>query len=174
MAEKYTKDTLSKWFESKAMSVSAGAARNTIFGVNVRKRDFGVTGNLYFFRYEAKGKEILPMWDKYPLAVILERKPDGFLGLNLHYLSGSQRSSLLGLVDKYKEEYKMKMSVTTGTSVNWINLMQYADMVGMESLPPRALKRYLFTQCRSKFIEIYPDEYDKAIQLPIEQWVIKR
>lgn len=174
MAEQYSKDTLSKWFETKAMSISAGSARNTIFSVNARKKDFGVTGKLYFFRYDAKGKEKLPMWDKYPLAIVLEKKSDGFLGLNLHYLSGGQRSTMLGLIDKYKTEYKMKMSVTTGSSINWINLMQYANMIGLESLPPKAIKRYLYTHCRSKFIEIYPDEYEKAIQLPIEEWVIKR
>lgn len=174
MAEKYSKDTLKKWFETKAGAASPGSMRSTILSSNIRKRDFGITGNMYFFRYDAKFKETLPMWDKYPLVIVLERKSDGFLGLNLHYLSGGQRNSLLNLVDKYKSEYKMKMSVTTGASVNWVNLMQYADMIGLEALPPKALKRYLFTHCRSKFIEIYPDEYDKAIQLPIEEWVIRR
>lgn len=174
MADEYSKDNLTKWFETKAMGLTAGAARTTLLSASARKRDFGFVGNLYFFRYDAKGKEVIPKWDRYPMALILERKQDGFLGLNLHYLSGGQRSALLGLVDKYKSEYRMKTSVSTSHSVNWANLMDTAKMSGLESLPKQSIKRYLYTHCKSKFIEIYPDEYTKAIQLPIEEWVIKR
>lgn len=171
---KYTKDQLAKWFQTKAMSMSSGAVRSKILAANERKKDIGWVGKIYFFRYDAKGKEKLPMWDKYPMAMVLERKPDGFLGLNLHYLSGAQRRTLLNLLDKYKSEYKMKKSVSPGNSVNWDNLIDYAEMFGLESLPKKAIKRYLYEHCRTKFVEIYPEEYDLAIQLPIEEWVIKR
>jgi|688.fasta_scaffold247396_3 hypothetical protein len=174
MAEEYTKDQLTEWFEGKARALSPGAARNVILGANTRKKDVTFVGKLYFFRYDAKGKKVLPMWDRYPMAIILERKPDGFLGLNLHYLSGGQRSTMLKIIDKYKSEYKMKTSVSAGNSVNWDNLMDSLSSTTLEALPRKCIKRYLYTHCRSKFIEIYPEEYSKAIQLPIEEWVIKR
>ena len=44
----------------------------------------------------------------------------------------------------------------------------------LNSLARPCVKRYLFNHCRSQFIEIYIDEFDKAIQLPVEDWVFNR
>ena len=44
----------------------------------------------------------------------------------------------------------------------------------LNSMARPCVKRYLFDHCRSHFIEIYIDEYDKAIQLPVEDWVFNR
>ena len=43
-------------------------------------------GALYFFVYDPKTKADLPYYDRFPLVLPLKREPDGFLGLNLHYL----------------------------------------------------------------------------------------
>ena len=174
MAKEYTKDELAEWFRTKASTAAAGPARRMLFNADERGTDRGVVGNLYFYRYHAKGDGVLPLWDKYPMALILEMKNDGFLGLNLHYLPQGQRATLLYVFNKYKEKYQMRRGVITGGAGNWENLLDYAGTKQLEQLPKKALKKYLYNQVRSKLIKINPDEYDKAIQLPIEEWVIKR
>ena len=83
MAEKYTKDELAKWFEEKALLVKTGSARNKLFSAEERHADINnqFVGNMYFFRYDPKYKATLPVYDKYPLAIVIERYTDGFLGL---------------------------------------------------------------------------------------------
>lgn len=175
MAKNYTKDELATWFEEKASEVSGDSARKELMNADSRYRPSAFVGNMYFFKYHPKLDEILPLYDKYPLTLILERKSDGFIGLNLHYLSSGQRGTLLGIFDKYKSKYGMITGVTSkGGSSNWDNLMKSVSGTGLESLPRQCIKRYLFSHCQSRFIEIYPNEYDKAIQLKIDEWVIKR
>ena len=171
---KYTKDELAEWFKDKASSASSIQARNALFNADDRKRDDTLFGRLYVFKYDAKNGPKLPMWDKYPLCMILERRKDGFLGLNLHYLPGGSRMGLLEGFDKYLHDYSPQTGVTTGRGVsNWELLIRSFNSSGNAALPQRCLKRYLFTHIRSRFIEIYPEEYDKAIQLPIDLWTFK-
>jgi hypothetical protein len=175
MAEEYTKDELAKWFESKAFQTGSQAARRKILNADDRHRDETFAGKLYFYRYDAKTKDKLDMWDKYPLCMVLEKTSNGFLGLNLHYLSKGQRKTLLRVFDKYAKDYDIESGTTTGHGVgNWELLIKSINGTGAAALPKKCLKRYLFTHVRSKFVEIYPDEYDKAIQLPIDLWVYKR
>jgi len=52
-------------------------------------------GGLMFFIYDPKTKDKLPYWDRFPLVIPINLYPDGFLGLNLHYLPYYQRQLLL-------------------------------------------------------------------------------
>lgn len=174
MAKKYSDDELAEWFRTKAATAAGAPARRMMFNADERGTDRGVVGNLYFYSYHAKGDGVLPLWDKYPMVLILEMKNDGFLGLNLHYLPKGQRATLLYVFNKYKEKYQLQRGVTSGGQTNWDNLIDYAGTKQLQHLPKKALKRYLFKQVRSKLIEIYPEEYDRAIQLPVDEWVIKR
>lgn len=175
MEKEYTKDELAEWFQNKAMQAGPQAARTKLLNAEDRQQDDTFAGKLYFYRYDAKTKNKLEMWDKYPLCMVLEKKSDGFLGLNLHYLSPGQRKTLLKLFDKYSKDYHIETGTTTGKGVsNWELLIKSINGTRAAALPKKCLKRYLFTHVRSKFIEIYPDEYDKAIQLPIDLWIFKR
>lgn len=175
MVEKYTKDELSEWFKTKATNAIGSTARNTIMSSEKRRRDNNVVGGLFFFKYDPKGKNYLPMYDRYPLALVFQKNSDSFLAFNLHYLSVSQRSTMLGIIYKYDMDYGLHNRVTSKSgSSNWDNLMHQLDGTGLEGIPSQCIKRYLYSHVRSKFIEIYPDEYSKAIQLPIESWVLKR
>ena len=175
MAKDYTDDELAEWFKTKAIYTSGQQARNIIFSDNERSWDKALVGKLYVFKYDAKTKDKLDMWDKYPLCMVLERTKGGFLGLNLHYLPKRNRMSFLNTFDKYARENSVEDGVTTGKGFsNWEILSDTFNDIGSGSLPKQCLKRYLNTYVRSKFVEIYPDEFDKAIQLPIDLWVFKR
>lgn len=175
MAQEYSNDELAEWFKTKALNATSDGARAKLFGATDRSRSKIFAGSLYVFKYDAKTKDKLEMWDKYPLCMVLEKQLNSFLGLNLHYLPKRQRMTLLDSFDKYAEEYDIEKGDNTGSGVsNWELFVKSMNGSGLEALPRKCLKRYLVPHVRSKFIEIYPDEFDKAIQLPIDLWVFKR
>lgn len=176
MAKEYTKDELADWFATKAHNAKSGAARNALLRASDRFSDIDkqFVGSMYFFRYDPKNKLTLSMYDKYPLVVVIERYVDGFLGMNLHYLTRGQRSTTLHMFSDFYKEDKLFGGVTAGSGkqTNW-DLIQSATS-GLQSYSKECVKRYLYTHVRSQFIRIYPEEYDLAVQLPIDEWVYKR
>ena len=97
---------------------------------------------------------------------------DGFLGLNTHYLSKGQRGTMIGLFnDFYSKKKLFNGIIASGAQSNW-DLIDSSGG-GLSGLSQQAVKRYLYVHVRSQFIRINEDEYDKAIQLPIEEWVQK-
>jgi hypothetical protein len=172
MAKEYTKDELSEWLKTKAADArSGGSTRNRLFDAEERHTDQTreFVGNMYFFRYDPKNKLTLPMYDKYPLAIVIDRYNDGFLGLNLHYLTRGQRGHMTRLFNDFYAKKKLFNGVTTGGRSNW-DLLQLSTS-GLESFSKECVKRYLYTHIRSQLIRIDKTEYDKAVQLPIDEWV---
>ena len=108
------------------------------------------------------------MYDRFPLVFPIERYPDGFLGLNLHYLSFGERSALLNTMMKFRNNNKM--NATTKLRVTYDLLNSTSRIAG--AMRP-CIKRYLFTQVRSSFVEVTADEWEKAMQLPVAVWVSK-
>lgn len=167
MATKYTKNELANWFTSKART--AEGWRRAVLDETMRTRDNTVIGRLFFFRYDAKWKSILPVWDKYPLVFPIERYSDGFLGLNIHYLGIDQRKYILGLLSGYRNN--KNMTQTTRLKLSYAVLQQSKQLT---TLARPCIHRYLFSHVRTKFVEIFPDEWDKASELPLELFVYKK
>jgi hypothetical protein len=119
---------------------------------------------MYFFFYDPKLKDSLPYYDKFPLVIPIERYSDGFLGLNLHYIHPKQRILLLDKLSdtlnntKYNEKTKFR--------VNYDYLV--AASTAFEAMP--CIKRYLYTNITSRFLEIPADEWDIAALLPVQQF----
>lgn len=164
MADKTKEST--DWFYNKARS--AAGYRKNIVNNHERGRDSTVIGKMYFFYYDPKTKAKLPIYDRFPLVFPIERYPDGFLGLNLHYLSPGERQSLLGSLMEYRTATNMTERSRLRLSYDLLTRSK-----GLASASRPCIKRYLFTHVRSNFIEIVPDEWDKAIQLPVEMFVRK-
>ena len=122
-------------------------------------------GKMYFYFYDPKTKDTLPYYDRFPLVIPIESYPDGFLGLNLHYIHPKQRLILLDKLsetatnDKFDSKTKLRVS--------------YSYLAGasraFEATP--CIKRYLFTHIQSRFLEISADEWDIAAMLPVETFV---
>lgn len=118
-------------------------------------------GRMYFFRYDALGKADLPYYDRFPLVIPIDQYPDGFLGLNLHYLPPKMRlillnklSELLNTPGKYTERTRFRISYKI--------LQSHARV--FEHTP--AIKRYLFSQIQTRFVEVEPSQWDIAALLP--------
>ena len=161
---KYNQNQIQTWFTGKA--TSAVGYRNKIMSNQDRKRDTTVIGKMYFFWYDPKHKDKLPIYDRFPLVFPIERYSDGFLGLNMHYLSFSERKYLLDQLMKFRTN--TKMNETTKLRLTY-DLLASTKKINTTMRP--CIKRYLFTQVRSQFVEITADEWDKALELPVAVWV---
>lgn len=169
MDKKYSAEELQGWLLEKAAdTINPNYARKLIMSDERSHRDTSMIGRMYFFKYDPKGKNYLPKYDKFPLVIPIERYGGSFLGLNLHYLSGGSRSTMLSILMDFANNTKMDGSTRMLLSYNLMKTTSTLDLLSQQSI-----KKYLFNNVRSKFIEIYPKEYDKAIQLPVENWVIR-
>jgi hypothetical protein len=124
-------------------------------------------GRMYLFYYDAKhknDKKKLPYWDRFPLIFPIEMYSDGFLGINFHYLPPQQRARLLDALDTLVNN--KKFDDTTKLRVSYQILKSASQM----RLFKPCVKRYLFTQVRSKYMYVAPNEWPMAIFLPVAKW----
>lgn len=163
---KYQDRELHDWFVGKAKD-AAGIRRN-IVNNHERARDSTIIGKMYLFFYDPKLKAILPIYDRFPLVLPIERYGDGFLGLNLHYLAQGTRKALLDTLSAHASNNKMNENTRLRISYDVLNAAKAMTMA------KPSIKRYLFNHVRSKFIEIHANEWDKAIELPVELFVRKK
>lgn len=122
-------------------------------------------GFMYMFFYDAKHKETLPYWDMFPLVLPFRKIPDGFLGINLHYLPYGTRFKLLGALHTLASDDKMNEN--TRLRLNW-DLLEGSTRFA----PVKAcVKHYLYAHVSSKFLHVkYPD-WVTAAMLPIDRFV---
>lgn len=126
-------------------------------------RSFRV-GMLYFFLYDPKTKADLPYYDRFPLVLVLEKYPDGFLGLNLHYLPIKYRIAFLNkllplaVLDDSDDIKRMRVSYD----------ILNASKRYKEFRP--CLKKYLYGHLKSRMITIKPNEWDVASMLPVHHF----
>lgn len=159
-------DELQKWILDKAAeATSPTKSRKLILSNDLRTRPTTMVGRMFFFKYDAKGKNYLPKFDKFPLVIVLDRVGHNFFGMNLHYLDIGSRVAMINELKKFHSN--AKEDETTRLLVNY-DIIEASSRIAPLAAP--CYKRYLFQQCRSKFIEIYADEYEKAIQIPVENW----
>ena len=53
-------------------------------------------GHMYMYEYDAKLKDKLPYFDRFPVVIIIERYETGFLGINFHYIPPLKKSRSIG------------------------------------------------------------------------------
>ena len=162
----YTSKELFDWLLGK--SRSASSMRSNLMKATQQQTSSTVIGKMYFFSYDAKMKAKLPRWDKYPLVFPIERYNDGFLGLNLHYLSPSERQALLGRLTEYATAKNLTEKSRLRLTYDLI-----ASTKRLNSMARPCIKRYLYSHVRSRFVEIPATEWDRVVQLPLEVFVTK-
>ena len=118
-------------------------------------------GRLNMFFYDPKYKKTLPYYDTFPLVLPLENYPDGFLGINFHYLPMKLRLQLLDIVVDYSNNTKFDES--TRLAVDYSKLKKF-------NIIKPTLKRYLAGRVKTQFRRIDADEFTVAVLLPIARW----
>lgn len=122
-------------------------------------------GRMYMFYYDAKYKKELPYWDRFPLIFPIEMYADGFLGINLHYISPLARAKLMDAL--YSTINNKKNDDTTRLTISYKILKNASQF----SYFRPCVKRYLYSQVKSRYFYITPAEWDTTILLPTEQFV---
>jgi hypothetical protein len=155
------------WYRNTAkklgsLSQSNIAADKDRFANNINR--FSI-GRMYMFHYSAKHKDTLPYWDRFPLVFPIELYPDGFLGINLHYISPVVRSKLMNSL--YATLNNKNYDDTTKLKINYEVLRSASQFRYFKP----CVKRYLFSHVKSRYMYINPTEWDVTIMLPTEQFV---
>jgi hypothetical protein len=137
---------------------------NQISKESGRKTSQFRVGMMYCFFYDAKTKNELPYWDKFPMVLVLEKYNDGFLALNLHYLPVKYRIAFLQKLMRFAQ-------LTADDDIKRMRISYEildASRRFVEFKP--CLKRYLYSNMRSKLLMIKPNEWDIATMLPLQQF----
>jgi len=83
------------WLRNRVSAIRMPTNRSNVLNDAKRISAKAFIGRMYFFHYDPKFKDILPVWDMFPLVIPMETYPDGFLAMNLHYLDPGSRLLLL-------------------------------------------------------------------------------
>lgn len=127
----------------------------------------GEIGRMVFFSYDPKHKKTLPYYDRYPLVIVTDMRPDGFLGLNLHYLPPMLRASLLDALWSYAGEGSDE---STRLEISY----QILKATSRSRWYKPCVKEYLSGHVRSQIRVISPADWDNAIFLPLARFEKER
>jgi hypothetical protein len=152
------------WYRDTASKFKTVNEKSLMRGDTDRIRSQPTIGHMYMFYYDAKHKETLPYFDRFPMIFPYKKVRGGFMGINLHYLPHILRAKLMDSLydissnDKYDETTKLRLSydVLSGAAkYKWFK---------------PCIKHYLTSQVRSRFLYVYPAEWDIALFLPLERF----
>ena len=118
-------------------------------------------GKLNMFFYDPKHKKTLPYYDTFPLVLPLEKYPDGFLGINMHYLPIPLRIKLLDRLVDYSNNTKFDESTRL--------MVDYNKLKKVRLIRP-TIHRYLSGYTKSQFRRIDADEFTIATLLPVQRF----
>jgi len=118
-------------------------------------------GRMMFFMYNPKWAKELKYYDKFPLVIPIGYYPDGFLGLNIHYLPFILRAKLLDALFTLHENYNDE---------DYVNV-SYKVLKGIgNTVYKPTIKRYLYSHVASTFAVVPFDEWEVAAMLPVEDF----
>lgn len=121
-------------------------------------------GHLYLFNYDPKTKADLPYYDSFPLVFPFKKMPDGFMGLNMHYLPLPYRARLMDAL--YDLSSNKRFDETTRLRLSYQALTGASKFRYFEP----CVKRYLTSHLKSRLLLIDSSEWDTALFLPLERF----
>ena len=122
-------------------------------------------GHLYMFVYDPKTKEELPYYDRFPLVFPFRKTPDGFIGLNMHYLPYPLRINLLDNLLTYASN--QRFDETTRLKYSWALI----DGMSKYAAAKPCVKQYLVGHVRTQFRQVESSNWATAMLLPVERFV---
>ena len=144
------------WYRKQVQSMTTPGARSLIRqGKATVAPKYGV---MNLFGYDPKFKETLPLYDRFPLIFPLEPAKGGFYGINFHYLQPGARVNFLRQLSRF----------TTDKNYDKKTRYNIGELSGRYF--KKTIKRYLFSQVRTSFLNIPADEMAIAIFLPVARF----
>jgi len=148
-----------QWFRDKIKEFGTPKSADLIR--DGRRTSTPTFGLLNMFMYDPKGKKELPYYDTFPLVLPIEKYDNGFLGINLHYLSMPIRIRLLDRLVDYSNNDKFDKSTKLQ--------VDYSRLKKIDMIKP-CLKRYLASNVRTKFRKVEAEEFMVATLLPVQRF----
>ena len=149
------------WMQDNVTTVTTN---KILSGDRQRMADSPTPGRMYMFSYDPKTKDTLPYYDRFPLIFPFDSAPGGFMGLNLHYLPPLARAKLMDglwpLIDDDSLSPGSKLNISYKTLKRASRLRYFKPCV----------KRYLNNHVQSRFVTVYPEEWNIAVFLPTERF----
>jgi len=121
-------------------------------------------GEMFLYMYDAKYKDTLPWYDRFPCTILLEKNPKGFLGLNLHYIAPRFRARLLG--ELYKVSTDEDLLEGARFRVTYELLKSVTEL--KYGIP--CIKRYLWGHIDSRISRVLPEHWDVVAMLPLQRF----
>ena len=119
-------------------------------------------GRVYLFQYKPKYMDTLPVWDEFPLVLPFQSTPNGFIGINLHYLPYRHRAWLLDRLTRMNptatEKKKLRVSWQLLNGMSKVDVGKYAT------------HQYLLNHISSPIRVIRIEDYAKMIMLPVQRF----
>jgi hypothetical protein len=158
--QKNSKESL-KWYQ-KALKGMMGLNRKELLDEFDRSKP--LSGRMFHFFYDPKGKKTLPYYDRFPLIFFVEQADGGFYGLNLHYLPHKERAIFFDRLLDYTNNKRYDESTRLR--------LKYDLLKGSSKLKYFApcFKRYLTKHVKSKIVEVPADRWESVIFLPSESF----
>lgn len=156
------------WFMDNVQKLKNVNRYNLLKDENVVKVNQPYIGQMFMYFYDAKWKKILPFYDRFPLTIMVDNAPGGFYGLNLHYLPPLIRAAFLDTLtetmgDPIKSERK-RLQITYTILKNTPKYKYFKP----------CFKHYLTKHVESKIVRVEPEDWEIAIFLPTEQFVVTK
>ena len=148
-----------QWYREKIKEFGKPGAMDLIRDGKRANRPF--YGKLNMFFYDPKHKKTLPYYDTFPLVLPIENYPDGFLGINFHYLSIPLRIRLLDQLVDFSNNTRFDETTRI--------VADYSQLKKLNLIKP-TLHRYLAGQTKSQFRRIDADEFTIATLLPVQRF----
>ena len=148
-----------QWYRNRIKELGTPSVPELLRSGKLAKRPHA--GFLNMFVYSPKFAKTLPYYDTFPLVLPLENYPDGFLGINLHYLPMNLRIRLLDRLVDYSNNTKFDESTRLA--------VDYSKLKNINLIKP-TLKRYLAGRVKTQFRRIDADEFTVAALLPVARF----
>jgi hypothetical protein len=158
--------TAIKWYLALIKRLSPTRIDRADFTKRGRLRSNLQLGHMYCYVYDAKTKDELPYWDRFPLIFPIELTENGWYGLNLHYIPIQFRAKVLSVLYRFLNNKKYDETTRITLTYRYLKDLGASDKALMQV----AFKQYLTNRVKSRFIHISPDEWPIALYLPMEQW----
>ena len=153
------------WFQQQATLLARKRINEKQLFSQNRAVSKVMPGKLYMFYYDPKHKDTLPYYDAFPLVFPFRAMPDGFLGLNMHYLPYFHRVQLMTRLLDFANN--KTLDENTRLRYSW-SLLNGAARFQTASA---CVKHYLKDHVASTFLEIPGDDWHTAMMLPVERFV---
>ena len=150
------------WYRDTARSMKRVNENKIMKGDADRLTARPLLGNMFLFQYDAKHKATLPYWDRLPLIFPFKKVKGGFYGINMHYLPLPMRAKLMDALYDVTNNNKFDESTKLRISYNILNRVS--------ELAAPCMKHYLSNHTKSRFLYIYPSEWDICLFMPLERF----